>query len=331
MISDFGSTSDGRKVTMVTLTSGDLECTVIDLGCALRSVTLTDGRGKRRDVLLGYDDPESYLRNGGHFGGVIGRYANRIKGGICPIGDDTFRLTVNRGNNHMHGGNDPYDKRIWYIVSHTDEEVVFELDDADGSDGYPGNLHATCTYTLDGDTLRAEYTAVSDRDTVCNIINHSYFNLGDSSDICDHEVRLYADRYTPLDAESIPVGTLEPVEGTAMDLRDWRSLEDMEGYDCNWRVNGPSGSMRLAGSVRCASSGLQLDVSTNMPGIQFYTGNGIREGTRGKNGAVYGRWSGLCLETQHFPDAPNHPNFPSAVLRKGETYIHITDYAFSRL
>jgi aldose 1-epimerase len=326
MISDFGRTDDGRNVRMVTIGNGTLRCTVLDLGCSLRSLEF-----EGRDVLLGYDDADSYLHNGGHFGGVIGRYANRIKDGRCPIGDEVFQLSRNRDGNHMHGGNDAFDKRVWHISKHDDSSVIFGLEDRDGSEGYPGNLHITCEYRIEGNSLIARYTATSDRDTVCNIINHAYFNLGDSKDVTDHTVRLEADEYTPLGEGSIPTGAIESVEGTGMDLRKGKQLKGMSGYDCNWVVRGYDGSVRPAGSAWCDSTGIRLDVLTNMPGIQFYTGNGIKEGTKGKNGSVYGRWSGLCLETQHFPDAPNHPNFPSAVLHEGETYEHITEYRFSRL
>ena len=326
MISDFGRTDDGRDVRMVTIGNGTLRCTVLDLGCSLRSLEF-----EGRDVLLGYDDADSYLHNGGHFGGVIGRYANRIKDGRCPIGDEVFQLSRNRDGNHMHGGHDAFDKRVWHISRYDDSSVVFELDDRDGSEGYPGNLHVTCGYRIEGNSLIARYTATSDRDTVCNIINHAYFNLGDSKDVTDHTVRLEADEYTPLGAGSVPTGAIESVEGTDMDFRNGKQLRGMSGYDCNWAVRGYDGSVRPAGSAWCDSTGIRLDVLTNMPGIQFYTGNGIKEGTKGKNGSVYGRWSGLCLETQHFPDAPNHQNFSSAVLHAGETYEHITEYRFSRL
>ena len=323
MIADFGRTDDGRDVRIVSFGSDSLRCTALDLGCALRSVEF---HGK--DIVLGYDDANSYLHNGGHFGGVIGRYANRMGDGRCPVGDRVFQLTRNRGGHHMHGGSDPYDKRIWHISSHDDSSVVFELDD-DPTDGYPGRMHVTCTYRVEGDSLTAEYTAVSDEDTVCNIINHSYFNLGTSKDVTDHHVILDSERYTPSDEDSIPTGEIVPVDGTDMDFRNGRSLKSMQGYDCNWEVRGRPGEMRRAGKVWCDSSDVAMEVYTNMPGIQFYTGNGIKEGTRGKNGAVYGKWSGLCMETQHFPDAPNHQNFPSALLKKGETYRHITEYRFS--
>ena len=324
MISDFGRTDDGRDVKMITLRSDELECTVLDLGCSLRSLVF---RG--RDVLLGYDDADSYLHNGGHFGGVIGRYANRIKDGRCPIGDTVYQLTKNRDGNHMHGGFDAFDKRVWHISHCDDSSVTFDLEDRDGSEGYPGNMQATCEYKLDGSKLIARYTAVSDKDTVCNIINHAYFNLGDSRDVTDHAVLLEADEYTPLGEGSVPTGRIESVEGTDMDLRKGRSLKGMSGYDCNWAVRGYDGTLRPAASAWCDSSGVRMDVLTNMPGIQFYTGNGIKEGTKGKGGTVYGKWGGLCLETQHFPDAPNHPDFPSAVLRAGERYEHMTEYRFS--
>ena len=330
MISDFGTTEDGRKVSLITLRSKDTECTVIDLGCSLRSMTVPDRDGVMRDVLLGYDDPDSYLHNGGHFGGVIGRYANRIRGGRLPIGDDFYQLSLNRGGNHMHGGFNAFDKRIWHIAECSDSRVLFELSDKDGSEGYPGNLQVQCEYILSERKLTAVYTAVSDKDTACNIINHAYFNLGTGKDITDHTVTIDSDRYTELDGESLPTGRIVDVSG-AMDLRVPTSLRNMpqNGYDGNWAVRGYDGTLRHAGAVWCGSTGLRLDVSTNMPGIQFYTGNGIREGTAGKDGAVYGKWSGLCLETQHYPDAPNHPGFPSAVLRKGEVYRHVTEYGFS--
>ena len=330
MISDFGTTDDGRKVSLITLRSAGIECTAIDLGCSLRSLTVPDRDGVMRDVLLGYDDPDSYLHNGGHFGGVIGRYANRIRGGRLPIGDGVHQLSLNRGGNHMHGGFNAFDKRIWHIVEHTDDRVVFELDDPDGSEGYPGNLHVRCEYALSEGKLTAVYSAVSDEDTVCNVINHAYFNLGKSGDITDHTVELDSDMYTELDGDSLPTGVMKEVS-VDMDLRDPTPLADMpeKGYDCNWAVRGYDGTLRHAASAWCDSTGIRLDVSTNMPGIQFYTGNGIKEGTAGKNGAVYGRRSGLCLETQHYPDAPNHPEFPSPLLRKGEVYRHVTEYRFS--
>lgn len=336
MISGFGRTCDGRDVKLVSLESEGISCTVLDLGCALRSIEVPDRNGDAVDVLLGYDDADSYLLNSSHFGGVVGRYANRIRGGVCPIDGVVHQLSRNRNGNHMHGGSNGFDKRVWRISEHSGDSVLFELDDPAGTEGYPGNLHATVRYTLSPGMLRAVYTAVSDEDTVCNMINHAYFNLGHSDTIEDHIVTVDAGMYTPLDGESIPTGEIVSVDGTPMDLRSptrigdrirdpFPSIADVGGFDCNWVI----GNGRGCATAFSLDTGIRLSISTDMPGLQFYTGNGIKPGTVGKNGSPYGRWSGFCFETQHFPDAPNVPSFPSSVLRKGDAYVHTTEYRFS--
>lgn len=206
MISGFGRTCDGRDVKLVSLESEGISCTVLDLGCALRSIEVPDRNGDAVDVLLGYDDADSYLLNSSHFGGVVGRYANRIRGGVCPIDGVVHQLSRNRNGNHMHGGSNGFDKRVWRISEHSGDSVLFELDDPAGTEGYPGNLHATVRYTLSPGMLRAVYTAVSDEDTVCNMINHAYFNLGHSDTIEDHIVTVDAGMYTPSTENPSPRG-----------------------------------------------------------------------------------------------------------------------------
>ena len=330
MISSFGTTDDGREVKIVALESEGIRCTFLDLGCAIRSIEVRDRDGIFRDVVLGYDDADSYLHNGGHFGGIIGRFANRIRGGICPIDGRIHQLSRNRGNNHMHGGYGAYDKKVWEIADVSENRVMFTILDDGVEDGYPGNIRITVEYILSPGRLLTVINAISDDDTVCNIINHSYFNLGLSADITDHIVSVDADSCTPLDEESIPTGEIRAVEGNT-DLRRPVRVGDVigDGIDGNWCLSDRVGDVRHACSAYSDDTGIRMDVSTNMPGMQFYTGNGIKPGTKGKNGAVYGKWSGLCFESQHFPNAPNEPVFPDAVLRKGCRYTHITEYAFS--
>ena len=253
-----------------------------------------------------------------------------------------YTLAVNNGPNHLHGGLQGFSYKVWTVEELTGSRAVLSLSSPDGEEGYPGSLEVRVTYQLDRSTLSIHYQACSDQDTPCNLTNHSYFNLDGqgSGPVSNQEIRLYAGSYTPADQTSIPFGSIQPVEGTPMDLRSptpigahiedpFQQLEWGRGYDHNYVVDGPFGLLRPAAWARSAASGIALQVDTTLPGLQFYTANFLEAGRRGKEGAVYAPRHAFCLETQFFPDSPNQPAFPSAILRAGEHYDHITRFCFS--
>ena len=342
MAERFGTLPDGREVYRVFLRCGEMSCEVITYGAALRSLTVPAREGRSIDVVLGYDRAEDYASGDNpYFGAVVGRFDNRIGGSAFDLGDMHYALPANEGENHLHGGPDGFGQRIWTVESESENAVTLSLISPDGDAGYPGTLKAEVTYTLTSDALRLDYQAVSDKDTLCNLTNHAYFNLAghDSGGIEKQTIRLFADAYTPTDAGSIPTGKIADVAGTPMDLRkalpigahiddDIEQLRFAGGYDHNCVLRGEAGTLRPAAEAYCAGSGVCLTVETTLPGIQFYAGNGLGSTPAGKGGARYLRRQGFCLETQVFPDAPHHDNFPTALLRAGDTYRTVTVFRF---
>ena len=339
----FGVTKDGEEVRELTLDNGVLSARIITFGGTLLSLTVP-GKDGPVDVVLGYDTLAEYETNGGFFGSLVGRYANRIAGGRFALNGREYTLARNDGPNHLHGGEVGYSHRVWTVEEAAADKAVLTLDSPDGEEGYPGHLQAKVTYALEGDTLSIRYEAVSDQDTPCNLTNHSYFTLDGqgSGSALEHTIQLYASQYTPTDETSIPLGRAEPVEGTPMDLRQptpigahigepFQQLIWGKGYDHNFVVDGQPGAMRPAAMARSRATGVVMEVETDSPGLQFYTANFVEEGRRGKEGAVYSFRHGFCLETQHFPDTPNQPAFPSATLRAGAKYDQTTRFRFTRM
>ncbi len=339
----FGLMPDGTAVEQYTLTAGALSCDIITFGGSLRALRVPDRAGRSVDVLLGFDTLASYLTHGKSFGALVGRYANRIGGARFTLNGTDYPLVANdHGVNHLHGGGLGFNRRLWKTESASDAALTLSLFSPDGEEGYPGNLWVRVTYTLTEEGLTIGYEARSDKDTVCNLTNHAYFNLSghDSGPVLDQTIQLLADRYTPTDALSIPTGELAPVEGTPMDLREptpigahidenFIQLRQAGGYDHNWVPNGESGALRPIARAASAASGISMEVLSTLPGVQFYTGNYLDGCPAGKGGAAYGRRWGFCLETQFFPDSPNHENFPSCVLKAGETFTSGTSFRFT--
>jgi aldose 1-epimerase len=348
-VSDFGKTNDGISVFRYILTNKKgAEAAVISYGATLVSLKVPDRAGKSADVVLGYDTVEGYEQGKSYFGGTIGRYGNRIARGEFSLDGTVFHLPKNDGPNSLHGGTLGFNKRIWTAVdrSRADAQVLeLSYTSADGEEGYPGTLKVKVTYTLpaEANELRIDYTATTDKDTVINLTNHSYFNLsGDmSKEIVDHQLLLRAPQFTPVDATLIPTGELRAVRGTPFDFtkataigarinQDDEQLNFGKGYDHNWVLErGKKGGLQLAAEVFEPTSGRVLEVLTTEPGIQFYSGNFLDGTAKGKGGQSYARRTGLCLETQHFPDSPNHPSFPPTFLKPGETYRTSTVLRFS--
>ena len=312
-------------------------------GATLAELHVPDREGRLADVVLGFDDEAGY-RSGDnqHFGCTTGRYANRIRGGRFALDGVDYQLAVNNGPNHLHGGSKRgLDKVEWNGEPLADGAGVrFTYTSPDGEESYPGTLTLAVTYLLtDNNGLRIEYEATTDRPTIINLTNHSYFNLSGqgAGSILDHELWLDADRYTPVDETLIPTGELAEVAGTPLEFRAACSIGSRiaqlsetpaGGYDHNYVLNGSAGTLRKIAELRDHRSGRVMTVETDQPGVQLYTGNGL-QGQTGKQGKTYSRHSALCLETQHFPDSPNQPQFPSTVLRPEETYRHVCVYSFS--
>ena len=342
---DFGKTKDGRPVEIYTLTnSGGSEAKVITYGGAVVSLKVPDKFSNNfRDVVLGFDSIADYEKHTAFFGALIGRYGNRIAKGKFTLDGQEYSLASNNGENHLHGGVRGFDKVIWTAKPSTDKDGAnLELTyfSADGEEGYPGNLKVKVVYTLtERNQLKIVYSATTDKATVINLTHHSYFNLAGSGNILGHVLEINADRYTPTDSGSIPTGALADVKGTPFDFtngteigarieQDNQQLKFGRGYDHNWVLTRKGNGVELAARVYEKTSGLLMEVYTTEPGIQFYSGNFLDGSMRGKGGASYLFRSGFCLETQHFPDSPNRANFPSTVLRPGQTYSQTTIYAF---
>lgn len=311
---------------------------ITNYGATLKELWVPDHHGKTIDVVLGFDDVQSYFGNTPHFGGTMGRYANRIGKGQFTLDSKTYQLALNNGPNTLHGGNVGFDRRVWkgeQIENAQGVSVRFTYVSKDGEENFPGTLTTTVMYTLtDENELKLEYTAETDKSTPINLTNHSYFNLAGSGDILAHVLYLNADEYTPTDERSIPTGEIRSVEGTPLDFRKPMAigtrigkLKEIGGYDHNFVVKGTNGTLRLAATVKDPKSGRRMEVWTTEPGIQFYSANHL-DGIVGKGGVTYQNHGALCLETQHYPDAPNHPNFPPTILTPDSRFRSQTIYKF---
>jgi len=341
----FGTTRDGKAVESYTLTNPHgLEMRVITYGGIITSLKVPDRSGHLGDIVLGFDTIDGYLKDPPYFGALIGRYGNRIAKGQFTLDGNTFKLATNNGPNHLHGGVKGFDKVLWNVVPGTDStgvSVTLSRTSPDGEEGFPGNLQATVRYMLtDKNELAIDYRATTDKATPVNLTQHSYFNLADDSgDILGHELTIHASRYTPVDATLIPTGELATVEMTPFDFRkataigarisaDNVQLKNGGGYDHNWVLDRSGSGLQPAARLVDPKSGRTLEVATTEPGLQFYSGNFLDGSITGKGGRVYRRRTGLCLETQHYPDSPNHPNFPSSILKPGQTYSSQTVFTF---
>lgn len=344
----FGVTTDGQPVTQYTLTNASgMEARVINYGGIITSLRVPDRNGDLADVVLGFDDISGYLGEHPYFGALIGRYGNRIAGGQFTLDGETFQLPINNGPNSLHGGVVGFDRVVWSAEPFQNDQgvgLVLTHTSPDGDQGYPGTLSVQVTYTLtDSNELIFDYHATTDRATPVNLTQHTYFNLAGngSGPILNHEMMLNASRFTPVDSTLIPTGELRSVQGTPFDFRqpttlgerignDDEQLRFGGGYDHNFVLDAAAGdSLTLAARVYEPTTGRVVEVLTTEPGIQLYTGNFLDGTLTGKNGVVYQHRTGFCLETQHFPDSPNHPDFPSTILQPGDEYNSRTVYRFS--
>lgn len=337
----FGTTKSGQAVDVYTLKDSDLEVKVITYGARIQSISAPDRQGKRADVVLGFADIAGYESDNPYFGAVVGRYGNRIAKGEFTIDGKTYHVPVNNNGQSLHGGLVGFDKLVW-TGKVIPNGVEMTLVSPDGDQGYPGTLTAHVRYTLRGHDLRLEYSATTDKPTVTNLTNHSYFNLAGEGNgtILQHRATIKADRYTPVNPVQIPTGELEPVDGTPFDFRtahaigeridsDNAQLKLGGGYDHNWVLKGANGTLKVAATVVDPSSGRTLTVSTTQPGVQFYTGNFLVDGAiTGTGGKPYMKRGAFCLETQHYPDSPNQPAFPTTLLKPGETLHTTTVFSF---
>ncbi len=346
--SAFGSTGDGQEVSKYTLSNGTMSVSIITYGGIIQSIEYPDKDGQQDDVVLGHDDIAGYLDadQNPYFGGIIGRYGNRIAGGSFSIDGKKYQLAQNDGPNHLHGGLQGFDKVVWDVKSTTEvprPSITLSYLSPDGQEGYPGTLSMEVSYTLTEENgILIDYQASTDKPTVVNLTNHTYFNLGaDKSSILDHELSISADQYLPVDETLIPTGELRDVEGTPFDFTAVKSVgrdittenEQLKrglGYDHCWIFDAQSETKnRKVATLYDAESGRYMEVFTTEPAIQFYSGNFLDGTISGKNGTKYPFRSGLCLETQHYPDSPNQDAFPSTILRPGERYSTQTEYRFS--
>lgn len=343
----FGQLPDGTAVDLYTMTNANgIEARIMTYGGIIVSLKTPDRAGNLGDITHGYDTLGGYLEKNPFFGSLVGRYGNRIGHGKFSLNGVTYELAQNNGQNHLHGGRVGFDKKVWKVeraegAGADGVSLVLGYVSADGEENYPGNLAVRVTYTLtDANALRIDYHATTDKDTIVNLTNHAYFNLAGKGTIVDHELTLNADRFTPVDAELIPTGELRSVRQTPFDFIEAHRIGERidatdeqisfgKGYDHNFVLSKPAGSLGLAARAYDPLSGRVLEVDTTEPGVQFYTGNFLDGSITGKGGRVYEKRSGFCLETQHFPDSPNKPQFPTTVLKKGEEYNTTTIFKFS--
>ena len=343
MKSDFVSEVEGKPTALYVLKNKKgAEACITNYGGRLVSVMVPDKNGKMTDVVLGYDNIGQYVQSDGNYGALIGRYGNRINQGKFTLDDIEYTLPQNNGAHCLHGGPQGYHARMWDAKQLNDQALELTYLSKDGEAGFPGNLDIKVTYTLtDDNAVGIKYEATTDKKTVVNLTNHSYFNLSGvpGSDVLDQLVMINADNYTPVDSTLIPVG-ISPVDGTPLDLRTpvaigkqindpFQQLVFGRGYDLNWVLNTNGDKNVLAAKAYSPTSGIALEVYTNEPGIQFYTGNFMDGKDTGKHGVLYPHRGALCLETQHYPDSPNHPDFPSVVLNPGEKYLSECIYKFT--
>lgn len=338
---DYGSTIEGSKAALFIMkNSKGTEIKITNYGCIITSIRVKDNNGIFQDIVLGFDTLEGYLREHPYFGAVIGRYGNRIANSEFELNNKLYKLFANNGKNHLHGGKKGFDKVLWdYEI----EEDILKLSylSPDEEEGYPGNLKIRVDYSLtEKNELLISYEAVSDKDTIINLTNHSYFNLNGegSGTILDHKLTLNADYFLPTDSESIPTGELRSVNNTSFDFRQSTKVGERieandeqlvfaQGYDHNYIINGMDTDLKTAAVLESTESGIKMNVYTTEPGIQLYTGNHLDGSLSGKSGK-YDCRTGICLETQHFPDSPHFPNFPTVVLKKGDVYRSKTVYKF---
>jgi aldose 1-epimerase len=343
----YGKTLEGNDASIYTISnSKGMTAEITDFGGIVVSLSIQDRDGKFDDVVLGYQDFKDYLRKGPYFGAIIGRHANRIEDSKFEIDGTEYNLYKNEGENHLHGGLKGFDKVLWQaeiVQNDKNESLMLTYHSTDGEEGYPGNLEVKVTYTMTEDNaLEIKYFAVSDKETVINLTNHSYFNLSGhaSGDILKQKIMINADKFTPADKYSLPTGEIRAVKGTPMDLTELNTISDginsdyeqiafAKGYDHNWVLNVSGKSLEKAAEVYDEKSGRIMEVFTTKPGIQLYTGNFLDGSDIGKGGVVYKKNNGLCLETQFFPNSLKHKHFPSPLFKAGQEYNHTTTYKFS--
>ncbi|NMA66034.1 MAG: galactose mutarotase [Clostridiaceae bacterium] len=346
----YGILPDGQEVSLFTLTNNNgLSAEIIDYGGIIVTLNVPDRNGKISDIVLGYDNLEDYLKQTFYLGAIIGRHANRIGGASLALEGRVYELAKNDGKNHLHGGENGFDKKVWearIINSDGDEGLELSLFSPDGEEHYPGNLKVRVIYRLtDADALEIEYFGISDRKTVLNMTNHSYFNLAghDQGPVTDHQLKINADFYTPIDSGTLPTGEIINVQNTPFDFTSFKNIGDglinhadneqiklANGYDHNFVLRKSDDNiLEEACNVYEPSSGRFMKVFTTKPGVQLYSGNYLVNSIPGKGGAQYGKWHGFCLETQYFPNALTHRHFPSPILKVGEKYYHKTVYQFS--
>jgi len=344
---DFGKTPDGKAVEIYTLRNArGAEARIMTYGGIVQSLLVPDKHGKLADIVLGYDTLDGYLTNSPYFGALIGRYGNRIGGAIFTLEGKTYTLATNNGPNSLHGGLKGFDKVVWFAkpsIGVDGPVLSLAYVSPDGEEGFPGNLLVTAVYSLtDNNEFKIEFTATTDKPTVCNLTHHSYFNLAGqgNGDILDHLVYINSDKTTPVDAGLIPTGEFADVKGTPFDFRKPTAisarieapdkvLQYGPGYDHNWVINKPLGKFGLQARVVEPTSGRMMEVWSDQPGLQFYAGNFLDGTIKGKGGVFYQKRTGFCMEPQHYPDSPNKPNFPSVELRPGQTYHNTIEYKFS--
>ena len=340
----FGQTSQGEAVTRYTLTNAQgTEVSILNLGGIIQSLKTADKNGHFADIVLGCDNVADYESQSAYLGALCGRYANRIREGQLIIDGKHFQLACNNGPNHLHGGNQGYNQRIWSASteqSDSEARLILSYQSPDGEEGYPGNLDIQVTYCLNNQNeLTVNYHAVTDKTTVVNLTNHAYFNLKGSDNCLEHKMQLLADTFVPTNASAIPFGNRQSVAGTPMDFTepkrigqdinpDDQQLLQARGYDHSWVINEGDSLLKECAVVTEPETGRRMTVKTTQPGVQFYTGNFL-EDLPGKAGRRYNRQDGFCLETQHLPDSPNQANFPSTELKPGEVYDHTTVFTFA--
>lgn len=332
---------DGQEVPLLTLRSKTgLVAEIVPYGARLVRLLVPDHDGRSVDVVLGHDDLRGYLDHPTYFGATCGRYANRIAGGRFVLDGAEILLDRNEGPNHLHGGRDGLDRKLWRVADHGPRHAVLETTSPAGEMGYPGRLDVVTEYRVTGDTLSIGMTARTDAPTVVNLVNHAYFNLGRQADVLDHTLEVPADFYTPVTSDLLTTGEIRSVTGSGFDFRKPRRLRDVmagqadlaDGWDHNWCLRGPSAGQRLhlAARVHAPDTGIGLELLTDQPGVQIYTCGQMTPAVPGKAGQSYGRFAGLTLETQVFPGSPNHLHFPSCRLDPGQVYSHAMQFRFSR-
>lgn len=343
----FGVTSGGDSVVAYTLSnSNGIKVTILNYGGIIQSLETPDKNGNKTDIVMGFNSVDKYQKYSPYFGAIIGRFGNRIAKGTFTLNDSTYHLYINDGPNSLHGGKEGFDKKIWEVdpfVTDSTEGLKLHYLSPDGEEGYPGNLDVQVTYTLNNqNALRIDYTATTDKPTILNLTNHAYFNFNGGKDsINNYQLMLNADRFVPVDSTLIPLGVLQPVAGTPLDFREPTKIglhindtaTQLErangGYDFCWVLNHPGDLNQVAASVYDPETGRVLKVYTTEPGIQFYSGNFLNGSFTGKGNVAYAKHSAVVLETEHFPDSPNQPAFPSTELKPGETFHSTTIYKFS--